>query len=207
MLTGTMVGIRPIVSDDLDFLAELDAHPEVRGNVVGWDWPVSHDAQADWHKASHGNPRTRRLTVVELETGVPIGLTGLWEVDLHNRSALTAVKLMPGRAPKGAGSDSIMLMMAWTFYEVGLRRLHGAILDFNTASQGAYLRRCGWRIEGREREAVFRNGGWHDLLRVAILRREFDELTNAEAYVRRVCPVDTSPTAVDSVIAGDPGIR
>jgi RimJ/RimL family protein N-acetyltransferase len=197
-LKGKLVGIRPIVSDDLDFLADLDAHPEVRGNVVGWDWPVNRDAQADWHKASHGNPRTRRLTVTELESGLPIGLTGLWEIDWHNRSAVTAVKLMPGRAPKGAGSDSIMLMMAWSFYEVGLRRLHGAILDFNAASQGADVRRCGWRIEGRERESVFRNGGWHDLLRVAILRREFDELADAEAYVRRVCPLDTTLIPVDT---------
>lgn len=176
-------------------------HPEVRANVVMWDWPVSRDAQADWHKASRGNPNTRRFTVTELKSGVPIGLTGLWEIDWHNRSAVTAVKLMPGHAPKGAGSDSIMLTMAWSFYEVGLRRLHGSILAFNAASHGAYVRRCGWRVEGREREAVFRNGAWHDLLRVAILRREFEEPTNAEAYVRRVCSVDTSLSVTDPVEA------
>lgn len=201
MLKGNLVGIRPIVSDDLDFLADLAEHPEVRGNVVGWDWPASRDAQADWLQASHGNPSTRRFTVTELQSGAPIGLTGLWEIDWHNRSALTAVKLMPGRAPKGAGSDSIMLTMAWSFYEVGLRRLHGAILAFNAASHGAYVRRCGWRVEGREREAVFRNGAWHDLFRVAVLRSDFDALPDAQAYVRRVCAVDTSLVFTDPVKA------
>ena len=197
MLNGNLVGIRPVESADLDFLADLDAHPAVRDNVVGWDWPVSRDAQADWHKAAQGNRGTRRFTVTDLRSGEPIGLTGLWEIDWHNRSALTAVKLMPGRAPKGAGSDSIMLTMAWSFYEVGLRRLHSSILAFNAASYGAYVRRCGWRVEGRERAAVFRNGDWHDLLRVAILRPEFDELPDAEAYVRRVCAVQTGLAVID----------
>jgi len=191
VLTGSLVGIRPVESGDLDFLADLAAPPQVRGNVVGWDWPVGRDAQADWHRASLGNRSTRRFTVTDLESGKPIGMTGLWEIDWHNRSALTAVKLMPGRSPKGAGSDCIMLTMAWSFYEVGLRRLHSTIFAFNAASQGAYVRRCGWRIEGREREAVFRNGDWHDLLRVAILRHEFDELPEAKAYTERVCPVNT----------------
>jgi hypothetical protein len=76
--------------------------------------------------------------------------------------------------------------MAWSFYEVGLRRLHCTILDFNAASHGAYVRKCGWQIEGRQREAVFRNGRWNDLLHAAILKREFDTLIDAEEYVGRL---------------------
>jgi L-amino acid N-acyltransferase YncA len=97
------------------------------------------------------------------------------------------VKLMPGATPKGAGSDSIMLMMAWSFYEVGLRRLHSTILDFNAPSLNAYVRRCGWRIEGREREAVFRRGQWRDLIRIATLRSDFEEMDAAAEYIERVC--------------------
>jgi RimJ/RimL family protein N-acetyltransferase len=75
---------------------------------------------------------------------------------------------------------------------VGLRRLHGSILDFNTASMNAYVRRCGWRIEGVDREAIFRKGEWIDLYRVAVLRSDFDGLPNALEYVNQVCPVDIS---------------
>jgi RimJ/RimL family protein N-acetyltransferase len=182
MLTGKLVALRPVEPEDLRFLTDLANHPDVRGNVVGWDWPVAHDAQRAWLSASHSNRTTRRLTVTT-PSGEPIGLTGLWEIDWHNRSALTAVKLMPGLAPKGAGTDSIMTVMAWSFYEVGLRRLHSTILHFNAASLGAYVRKCGWRVEGQEREAVFRGGRWHDLIRVAILRSEFDALPSAAERV------------------------
>ncbi len=187
MLTGRLVGLRPIRAADLDFLADLANAPGVRDQVVGWDWPVARDTQADWLSHALRDPRGRRLTVTDLASGDPVGLTGLWEVDWHNRSALTAVKLMPGATPKGAGIDSIMLMMAWSFYDVGLRRLHSTILEFNRASLGAYVRRCGWRIEGREREAVFRRGQWRDLYRVAVLRSDFDALPNAPEYVDRAC--------------------
>lgn len=187
MLTGRLVGLRPMRSDDLDFLAELANTTAVRTHVVGWDWPVAPDAQREWFPTALRDPRNRRLTVTDAATDRPVGLTGLWDVDWHNRSALTAVKLMPGVAPKGAGSDSIKLVMAWSFHEVGLRRLHSTILDFNAASLGAYVRKCGWRIEGRDREAVFRHGAWHDLVRVAVLAPEFDALPDAAEYVERVC--------------------
>lgn len=187
MLTGRLVGLRPMQLDDLDFLADLANHPGVRNFVGGWGWPVARDAQRDWLQASLRDPRTYRLTVTDAATGEAIGLSGLWDVDWHNRCALTAVKLMPGLAPRGAGSDSIMLTMAWAFYDVGLRRLWGTILDLNAASMGAYVRRCGWRIEGRERASVFRRGEWRDLYRVAALRSDFDALPDAGEYVERVC--------------------
>jgi len=200
VLTGRLVGLRPMRADDLEFLADLANATPVRTHVVGWDWPVAADAQREWFPGALRDPRNRRLTVTELRTGEPVGLTGLWEVDWHNGSALTAVKLMPGVAPRGAGSDSIKLIMAWAFYEVGLRRLHSTILDFNAASIGAYVRKCGWRIEGRDREAVYRRGAWHDLIRVAVLRSDHDALPDTPEYVDRVC--GPRPAPVPGQLAG-----
>ena len=189
MLSGRLVALRTMEMHDLDFLSDLANHPLVRGNVVGWEWPVSRDGQAEWYQKVKNNPHTKRLIVTLRGSHDPIGLTGLWDVDWHNQSALTAVKLMPGVTPKGAGTDSIMLMMAWAFYDVGLRRLYGSILDFNQASIGAYVRRCGWQVEGRSREAVFRGGEWRDLLQVAALKSDFDGLQDSSDYIQYICPV------------------
>lgn len=188
MLIGRLVALRAVELRDLDLLTRLANHRTVRNSVVGWDWPVSHLGQDEWLRGSRNNPDTRRLVVTTADSDEAIGLTGLWDVDWRNRSAVTGVKLMPGMAPKGAGSDSIMLVMAWSFYEVGLRRLHSTILGTNKASLGAYVGKCGWQIEGRARQAVFRNGTWNDLLHVAILRSEFDALELAPDYVARVLP-------------------
>jgi RimJ/RimL family protein N-acetyltransferase len=192
MMSGRLVSLRPVEDGDLDFLMALANNSQIRGMVVGWDWPVMASEQQNWLSGIAKDPKGVRLAVVDKQASSPIGLTGLWDVDWHNGSAMTAIKLMPGTSPKGAGSDAIMLINAWAFYEVGLRRLHSTILDFNGPSMGAYVRRCGWRIEGRARESVFRRGEWCDLYHVALLRREFAALEAAAEYIGYVCNVDVT---------------
>ena len=183
MIDGKLIRLRPPEPADSSLMVELANNPQVRANVVGWDWPLSHHGQAEWLNATLHHQTTRRLIVADLASGDPVGVTGLWDIDWRNRSALTAVKLMPEAAPPGAGTDSIMLTMAWAFHEVGLRRLHSSILSYNAASIGAYVRKCGWSIEGTSREAVFRHGVYNDLLQVGMLRTEFDRLEDAKYYV------------------------
>ena len=195
MLTGRLVTLRPIETGDLDVLTRLTNDLVVRGSVVGWDLPVARGGQDAWLDSSRQSGRTTRFAVVNKADQSVVGMTGLWDIDWHNQQALSAVKLLPGLAPKGAGTDTIMLMNAWAFYDVGLRRLHGSILDFNGPSLGAYLSKGGWRLEGRERQSTFRKGQWHDLLRVAILRSDFDALPDASEYVDYVCPVDVDAKA------------
>lgn len=193
MYEGRVVSIRPVEPDDLPVLTALANDPEVRQLVVGWDWPVSAVGQPAWLESTRQSSTTRRMAVINRESGETVGLTGLWELDWHNRSAMSAIKLDVSKAPRGAGSDTVMLINAWAFYEVGLHRLWGSILDFNAASYHVYVRKCGWRLEGIEKESVQRAGGWADLYRVAMLRHDFDAHADADEYRHMICPVDPAP--------------
>ena len=192
MITGKNLSLRPIELEDDRLLQQLINDPQVSENVVGWSMPVSLFSQRNWIQSNSGGS-SYRLAIVDNESNEAIGITGLWDIDWHNQSAMSAIKLLPVKTKKGFGTEAIMLGMAWAFYNVGVRRLHGAILDFNGPSMGAYVKKCGWRIEGRQREAIFRKGGWHDLYSVAILKHEFDALPNASEFINMVCPVDTTP--------------
>jgi len=192
MILGKHIYLRTIESSDGEFLANLANHPAVSGAVVGFDFPISISGQTRWLEGATSNPSTKRLIVARTSDNVAIGLTGLWDIDWHNQSALSAVKLHPDLAERGQGTDAIMTVMAWAFYSVNLRRLYGSILDFNGSSIGAYVKKCGWRIEGRAKEAVFRRGAWHDLYHVAALRSDFDSLSEARTYVDLCSPIDTN---------------
>ena len=192
MIKSNKLSLRPIELNDDVILQQLINHPLVSENVVGWTFPVSLFSQKNWIQ-SNTNTLSYRLVVVDNETNEAIGITGLWDIDWHNQAAMSAIKLLPEKTKKGFGTEAIMLSMAWAFYNVGLRRLHGAILDFNGPSMGAYVKKCGWRVEGCQREAIFRKGEWHDLYSVAILKREFDALSTAFEFINAVCPVDTTP--------------
>lgn len=186
MFRGKQVLIRPFEADDQRIVTEITNDPVVRGNVVGWDWPQSVHAQQQWFNQS--TPGSTQRWVVESSDGQVIGVTGLWDIDWHNRNALTALKL-GGQASsrgKGLGTDAIKAVMAFAFYDVGLRRLHTTILADNVASRRAYVDKCRWQVEGTLRSHVWRNGEFRDLLTVGILKEEFDALPDSREYVELV---------------------
>lgn len=190
MILGKKIALRPIEQSDLGFLADLTNHSGVSSYVVGWDKPVSTFGQETWLQNLQSDRNSIRLMVVDQESKKPLGVTGLWEMNWQNRDALSATKLHPDFVARGNGVDSIMTTMAWAFYSVGMRRLHSSILDFNYPSFSAYVKKCGWRLEGVAKEAVFRKGKWCDLLHVAVLRSDFDALDSSSTYVDNFFPID-----------------
>lgn len=192
MIIGKNISLRPMELEDGELLQELINNSQVSDHVVGWGFPVSLFSQKKWIQDSNSNS-SYRLIILDNDTQEAIGLTGLWDIDWHNQSAMSAIKLLPEKSKKGYGTEAIMLSQTWAFYNVGLRRLYGAILDYNGPSMGAYVKKCGWRVEGCQREAIFRKGSWHDLYNVAILKHEFDKMLNAEEFIKLVCPIDTTP--------------
>lgn len=171
------IRLRPIEEHDLDYLVDLANDSEVRQHVVGWDWPLSRAGQQRWFAEGIDTGTTRRL-LVETLAGEPLGMTGLWEIDFRNRSAMTALKI-GGRTEvrgKGYGARAIELMMQFAFGDVGLHRLHSTILATNEPSLAVYVRKCGWREEGRLRDAVFRGGKFADLIQIGMLEDEYHGL-------------------------------
>ncbi len=112
-------------------------------------------------------------------------MTGLWDIDWHNRHALTATKLILSEDTKGKGygRDAIMTMSAYAFYEVGLNRLWGSIIDYNVASFRSYVEKSGWKVEGKLRNHIFRNGTFHDLYYVACLKEDFESVPDVKDYL------------------------
>ena len=184
MIRGKKVNLRSVEEEDLGFCQRLYNDPDVRAVVVGWDFPVSLQNQKRWFD-SLGRDKNNARFIVETAEKLPIGLTGLWDIDWHNRHALTATKLMvcDEIRGKGYGRDAIMTMNGYAFFEVGLNRLWGAILDFNVPSFKSYVERSGWKVEGRFRQHIFRNGSYHDLYYVACLKDDFLAVSDARDYI------------------------
>jgi RimJ/RimL family protein N-acetyltransferase len=169
MIKGKKVFFRAIERQDLKFLQEWINDPEISRLVLGWCFPVSMAQQEEWFLQSLKDQNTQRFIVESYDEGV-IGLTGLWQINWHDRNALTALKLGPQAARgRGYGTDAILTMMSYAFFNVGLHRLWGRILPYNIASYKAYVEKCGWKVEGVLRQAVFRDGRFYDEYRVGVL--------------------------------------
>ncbi len=173
MIVGNKVRFRALEDEDQPLLVAWLNDPEISRLVGGFSFPASLSAQREWFARAKSDAKNQRWMVESL-AGEPLGLTGLWEIDWQNRHALTALKLgSPAARGKGYGTDAIMTLMAYAFFQVGLNRLWSEILTYNIGSYKAYVERCGFRVEGVNRQHVYRDGQFHDQMRIGALREEF----------------------------------
>ena len=76
---------------------------------------------------------------------------------------------------KGIGTDAVITLMKYAFEEINLNRLDGSWIEYNIPSKKLY-EKCGWYEEGTKKEAIYRNGQYHDLKIAGITRREYLQL-------------------------------
>ena len=183
MIVGKKVRLRALEDADQPLLVQWLNDPEISHLVGGWTFPVSVSGQKDWFARSKGDARNQRW-MVETLAGEPLGLTGLWDIDWQNRHALSALKLgSKDVRGKGYGTDAILTLMSYAFMQVGLHRLWSEILPYNRGSYRAYVEKCGWRVEGVNRQHVFRDGVFHDQLSIGVLKAEFLNWDAAKDYI------------------------
>jgi RimJ/RimL family protein N-acetyltransferase len=108
-----------------------------------------------------------------IEAGSLIGEIRLDRVDLRDKRANLAIGIEdPNQLGKGLGSEAIALALGYAFNVLELHRVSVRVVDYNSRAIRAYLK-CGFVIEGREREAALVDGSWHDDVMMAILDREY----------------------------------
>jgi RimJ/RimL family protein N-acetyltransferase len=108
-----------------------------------------------------------------IEAGSLIGEIRLDRVDLRDKRANLAIGIEDAnQLGKGLGSEAIALALGYAFNVLELHRVSVRVVDYNSRAIRAYLK-CGFVIEGREREAALVDGSWHDDVMMAILDREY----------------------------------
>jgi len=70
--------------------------------------------------------------------------------------------------------------LEYAFNVLKLHRVSVRVVDYNQRAIRAY-QRCGFVVEGREREAASVDGDWHDDVMMAILDREFEAIQRGKA--------------------------
>jgi RimJ/RimL family protein N-acetyltransferase len=108
-----------------------------------------------------------------IETDTLIGQIRLDRVDLRDRRASLAVGIEDTtRLGMGLGTEAIALVLRYAFEVLKLHRLSVRVVAYNTRAIRAY-KKCGFVIEGTEREAAFVDGVWHDDVMMGILEHEY----------------------------------
>jgi len=102
-----------------------------------------------------------------------IGFIALHGIEWNNRTGSLAIGIGdPDDRGKGYGIEGIHLLLRYAFHELDLHRVSLDVIGYNDSAVRAY-ERTGFRLEGRQREAVYRDGARYDRLYMGILKAEW----------------------------------
>ncbi len=169
MITHQAYWLRPVEETDLDWLKELRNHEStwsqlghfiMLNDVRQRHWFESLSARSDVEYLIFGHHKDR------------LGLIRLTDIDRINRSACVGGDIHPAHRGKGHAVIMYRLIFRLCFEEWGLHRLWLLVLDTNEVAKHVYTK-LGFIEEGKQRQAIFRNGQFIDYLMMSILESEY----------------------------------
>ena len=99
-----------------------------------------------------------------------IGVCGLCNINWVNKTAEISLYIAPAYQGKGHATQALDLLRQKAFEEFNLHRLWAEIFSFNIASITLF-EKCGYVLEGRMVEHVFKAGKYNDSLIYGLVRR------------------------------------
>lgn len=170
-LTGPNVELRAPIAADIEARLALGNDPEIHRMFGGSREqlvPMTIDGARRWLSRIADHPHAWVIAREQL-----IGEIRLDRVDLTDRRASLAIGIVDPRAlGQGYGTEAIRLVLGYAFQDLGLHRVSVRVLAYNGRAIRAY-EKCGFVVEGREREAARVDGEWHDDVIMGVLEREF----------------------------------
>ena len=118
-------------------------------------------------------PDALAYCIVELPEWRLIGFTTFSSLDGDNGSVLFHITIGERDAwGRGLGTEATELMLEHAFERLGLHRVGLSVFSYNLRAIRAY-EKAGFRIEGRQREAILRDGRYWDEIQMGVLVDEW----------------------------------
>jgi RimJ/RimL family protein N-acetyltransferase len=179
MIYGEQTRLRRIEREDIPTFVCWFSDPEVREFIL-INRPISIAEEERWFEAQLDDNSTE-IFAIETTDGTHIGNIGLHDIDwLHRQAMLGIVIGEKTYWSQGYGSDAVRTMLRFAFETTNLHRVYLRVFEDNARGIRAY-EKCGFKHEGRLREAVYRRGRYYDELVMSVLSHEFSAAQGADA--------------------------
>jgi RimJ/RimL family protein N-acetyltransferase len=156
---------------DSEFHRLLDSYPMQ---------PNSEKKIKEWFEKQSENgrkPDRYSFSVRTLDEDKFIGFLGIW-VDLIHSEAWVGLGIGEREFwSRGYGTDMMKLCMQYVFTELCMERLSLGLHEYNPRALRSY-EKCGFRLEGRTRQELMREGRRYDSFWMGILRQEWLQMQN-----------------------------
>ena len=178
-LTGEKVVLRRHVPGNLRAFRRWYADPEVVRLTRYQDSPMQPEEIERFFAARALGSDSLAMAIHVRESGLLVGTCALSQLDADNGSALFHITIGEKEAwGLGYGTEATRLMIDHAFAGLGLHRIGLTVFAFNERAIRAY-RSVGFVVEGRAREAIWREGRWWDEISMSILDGDWQALPHS----------------------------
>lgn len=173
MIEGSSVVLRHHRHEDLSDIRRWYRDPEL-ARLTRYSLRPMTDDEID--RFFHGRLMSSESVAYAIdirESGQLIGLTTFSNLDPDNGTVMFHITIgEPDAWGHGYGTEAARLMLWLAFERIGLHRVALSVFGFNDRAIRSY-EKAGFRVEGRDREAIVRDGQRWDELTMGILAPEW----------------------------------
>lgn len=166
---GTLVELRTVETEDVEFLQEVVNHPRVRPTVFQKS-PLNREQEREWVD-SLGEAEGFHFLVCG--DGSPAGIAGLNDPVEPWGLAEVGYMVHPDQWNQGYATDAVRELCGYAFTERRYNKVTARAYETNPASRRV-LEKVGFIEEGVFRQEAFVDGGFVDIYRYGLLAEEWD---------------------------------
>ena len=171
VLTGGRVRLEPLGPGVLDaYWAALHEPEGLR--LTGTHAEFTREQTERWLRTRAEHADRADWAAMSVADGSYLGEAVLSELDPDNETCGFRIALAgPQVYGRGFGTEITRLVVGYALDTVGLHRVELQVYAFNPRAQRVY-EKCGFRVEGRRREALLWDGERIDVLDMGLLRTD-----------------------------------
>lgn len=134
--------------------------------------PINEHMQEEWFRKMSLDD-SKMYYAIENKSRIFLGVVRCDQWDKINRSIRVGIDILPEFRRKGYATEAFKILFAFLFNELGINRIWLLVLDYNERALMLY-KKLGFKIEGKQRGAIFRNNKFNDYIMMSMLKKEYE---------------------------------
>lgn len=176
-----MLKLRSVKSEDLEMIMNWRMMPEVTKYMYS-NPKLTFENQKKWFKKI-SKDKSKKYWIIQFEE-TDIGLISIDNIDEKNKNASWAYYIADTSfRGKGLAKKLEYNIYNYVFEKLKLNKLWCEVLSFNDIVVKIH-EKYGSKVEGVLRQQIKKDGKYYDVVRMAILKEEWDKIKNDVEYER-----------------------
>ncbi len=173
-----MIELKPLPEENITpFFTWLRDEGIIKYSLTTFQKLISEDDIKSWFSKLLSNTKDYTLGIYLSSDGTLIGYAGICNISTINKNGEYFIFIGDkNQWGNGIGTITTQKVVKHGFENLNLNRIMLTVSEPNVGGVRAY-EKAGFKIEGKLRQACFRNGEYHDKLIMSILKKEYDENT------------------------------